>query len=215
MNEQLHQIAVLGASGGIGHRIVDRLLARGHAVRCQSRSGDALARWQDRIEPHVFDPVDGARMAGFVAGVDAVVFALGVRTVGATTLFSGATQVLVDAMLGHGVRRLVAITGVGAGDSRGHGGALYNRIIFPLVTRRMYDDKNRQEALIAGSGLDWTIVRPAPFSDKPATGPLQVHDRIPPHLQLSRIHREEVAEFIVSELEAPRHIRQRVFIGHP
>ena len=79
----------------------------------------------------------------------------------------------------------------------------------------MYDDKNRQEALIAGSDLDWTVVRPAPFSDKPVSGPLQAHTSSPPQLQWSQIQCDEVDDFIVTELEAPRHFRLRVFIGHP
>lgn len=215
MSDVGFRTAVLGASGGIGQRVVERLLAHGHEVSCQSRSADKLARWQDKADLHAFDPADQTRMTDFIAGADAVVFALGVHTLQATTVFSDATTALIAAMRRNGVRRLVALTGIGAGDSRGHGGWLYDRIIFPLVTRRMYDDKNRQEALIADSDLDWTIVRPAPFSAKPPEGPLQVHTGIPPGLQLSRIHRDEVAEFIVSELETPRHLHQRVFIGHP
>lgn len=208
-------ITVLGASGGIGHRIVHELLEHGHSVRCQSRSGEALARWEGKADLHVFNPGDPAPMADFVRGADAVVFALGVRTLRGTTVFSEATAALIEAMQQGGVQRLVAITGVGAGDSRGHGGAVYDWLIFPLITRRMYDDKNRQEALITRSDLDWTIVRPAPFSDRPASTPLQVHTRIGPGLQLSYIQRDEVARFVVSELETPQHVRQCVFVGRP
>ena len=43
-----------------------------------------------------------------------------------TTLFSKATRILIDAMRAAGVRRLVTVTGMGAGDSRGHGGFLYD-----------------------------------------------------------------------------------------
>ena len=74
------------------------------------------------------------RMTAFLAGVDAVVFALGVHSLCATTVFSDATAAMIQAMRDEGVRRLIAVTGVGAGDSRGHGGMLYNRIIFPLFT---------------------------------------------------------------------------------
>ena len=92
-----------------------------------------------------------------------VVFALGVDATGPTSLFSDATKILITAMQAAGVRRLVAITGIGAGETRGHGGLIYDWIIFPLFTRHRYADKDRQEALIEASGLDWVIVRPAPF----------------------------------------------------
>ena len=152
MSEHPCRIAVLGASGGIGHRVVERLLARGHAVSCQGRSGDRLARRDWRR-----------------------------------------------------CRR----------QSWARRQAAQPDHLPPLFTRRRHDDKNRQEALIAGSDLDWTVVCPAPFSDKPVSGPLQAHTSSPPQLQLSRIRCDEDADFIVTELEAPRHFRQRVFIGHP
>jgi hypothetical protein len=114
-----------------------------------------------------------------------------------------------------GVRRLVAITGVGAGETRGHGGFLYDRVIFPLFTRQRYRDKDRQEALIAASGLDWVIVRPAPFSSRRAPGPLEVHTDIGRNTVLRRITPEEVADFVVAQLHDDRYLRRRPFIGHP
>ena len=73
-------------------------------------------------------------------------------------------------MRGAGVRRLVAVTGLGAGDSRGHGGFLYDAVFFPLVLKRVYDDKDVQEQMIRASDLDWTIVRPGLLASGPATG---------------------------------------------
>ncbi len=61
-----------------------------------------------------------------------------------------------------GIARLIAITGIGAGETRGHDGWFYNRIVYPLFIRNRYVDKDRQGAIIERSGLDWTIVRPAP-----------------------------------------------------
>jgi uncharacterized protein YbjT (DUF2867 family) len=42
----------------------------------------------------------------------------------------------------------------------GHGGFLYDALAFPLLLKRVYDDKDVQESIIKSSGLDWTIVRP-------------------------------------------------------
>ncbi len=207
-------VAVLGASGGIGKRVIARLLARSHEVIGQTRSAGKLAEFGGRVEEVVFDPAERSGYGAFLRRAEAVVFALGVRTLGGTTLFSDATRALLAGMASAGTRRLVAITGVGAGETRGHGGFVYNRILFPLVTRRMYADKDRQERLIAESGLDWTIVRPAPFSGRQPVGPLRVHTGIPDGLQLRAIGRDEVADFIVAEIETPRHTHERPFIGH-
>jgi putative NADH-flavin reductase len=113
-----------------------------------------------------------------------------------------------------GIRRLVAVTGIGSGETRGHGGWFYNWVLFPLFTRNRYADKDRQEALIEASGLDWTIVRPAPFSDAPPRGTFQVVDPVPQRLQLTQVHPREVADFLIDEVEQGRHLRKKPFIGH-
>jgi NAD(P)H-binding len=70
--------------------------------------------------------------------------------------------------------RLVAVTGLGAGDSRGHGGLLYDGVVLPLLLKRVYDDKDVQEWIIRSSGLDWTIVRPSLLTSGPAAGRYRV-----------------------------------------
>ena len=61
-----------------------------------------------------------------------------------TRLFSAATRVLVNAMEGSPVRRLICVTGLGAGDSRGRGGLLYDATLW-LFLGRIYADKDAQE----------------------------------------------------------------------
>ena len=118
-------------------------------------------------------------------------------------------------MRASGIRRLVAITGVGAGETRGRGGIFYDWFVFPLFTRNRYKDKERQEALIETSGLDWVIVQPAPFEDTLARTSLQVHTEIGPDVVLRRIVRSEVAAFVLDRLSDNRYLRQKPFIGHP
>src|SRR5688572_20421892 len=139
---------VLGASGGVGRRLLVRGVARGHAIRAQTRDGRRLADVPDGVEVVAADPTDAAALRALVAGQQAVVIALGTTPGRRTTLFSDVTAKLIAAMQSEGVARLVAITGVGAGDTRGHGGFLYDWIIYPLFTRPLYEDKNRQEDLI-------------------------------------------------------------------
>jgi uncharacterized protein YbjT (DUF2867 family) len=214
MHERKRRIAVLGASGTVGRRIVERLLERGSDVVSQTRSAEKLAHLAGRAAVHTFDPRDADRLSQFITGADAVIFALGIDTMGATTMFSETTAALIKAMQKHNVSRLIAITGVGAGETQGHGGLLYDWIIFPLFTRNRYRDKNKQEELIVASDLDWTIVRPAPFTDKPVASELQVLTKIEPGTRLSRITRDEVADFVVAQLDSEQFVRQRPFVGH-
>lgn len=209
------RIAVLGASGGVGRRIIDLALDRGFDVVCQTRNANKLSDVAAHVRVLAFDPRDAVKLGEFVAGTDAVIFALSVDTIGATTLFSDVTLALIAAMKKERVKRLIALTGVGAGETRGHGGFLYDRIIFPLFSRKRYEDKDRQEALITASNLDWIIVRPAPFVKSGVTGPLEVHARVARDTVLRRVTRDEVAAFVVEQIDNDRYLQQKPFIGHP
>jgi putative NADH-flavin reductase len=161
----------------------------------------------DALSP---DVVDAA-----VADQDAVIYAVGPSGTGATTLFSESTRILLASMSRHRVQRLIAITGVGAGETKGHGGWLYDRLIYPLFTRRVYADKDRQEALIRASSLEWTIVRPAVFNEGRKTGSsLRVVVEVA-GVTLRSISRAEVARFVLDQVESPQYLRQAAFIGHP
>jgi len=90
---------------------------------------------------------------------------------------------------------------MGAGDSRGHGGFLYDRLILPLLLRKVYEDKDRQDDVIRASSLDWVIVRPAVLNDEAARG------RVRAVTDLSEVHggkiaRADVARFVVDQLTA-------------
>ncbi|MGI6247528.1 MAG: NAD(P)-dependent oxidoreductase [Pseudochelatococcus sp.] len=207
------RLFVLGASGGVGTCLLEQATARGHSITAQTRSAGKLTGTAS-VNVIVGSPTDEAFLKRHIAGHDAVVLCVGIDGLGKTTLFSETTRAVMAAMQAAGIARLVAITGIGAGDTRGHGGWFYNHIVYPLFTRHRYADKDRQEAIIAQSGLDWTIVRPAPFATRAGSGPLQVRTDIPADLQLTSITRAEVAGFILDSLENGGFIRQKPFIGH-
>lgn len=205
------RVFVLGASGQVGRLIAGEALIRGHRVTGQSRDA---ARVPAGAAAAVGDPADEDFLTAALPGHDAVVFALGVDHNGPTTLFSQSTRALIPAMRRAGVRRLVAITGVGAGDTRGHGGWFYNRLVFPLFTRHRYADKSLQEGLIAISDLDWTIVRPGPFANGPLKGDLHAIWPLPEDVQINAVTREEVAEFVLDVAEGTRWHHGRPLVGH-
>ncbi|WP_231698942.1 NAD(P)-dependent oxidoreductase [Sinorhizobium fredii] len=162
----------------------------------------------------VGSPTDEAFLKQHVAGHDAVILAIGIDSTGRTTLFSETAKAVIAAMKAAGARRLVVITGIGAGNTKGHGGWVYNHVIYPLFTHNRYTDKDRQEAMIEQTDLDWTIIRPAPFAAHAGNGPWQVVTEIPEELQLRSITRAEGVTFILDCIENGSFIRQKPFIGH-
>ncbi|MCC0006979.1 MAG: SDR family oxidoreductase [Hyphomicrobiaceae bacterium] len=205
-------ILVIGASQGIGLETVRALLADGHNVRAFARSAARIPISDPRLEKIAGDALVSADVARALEGVDAVVQCLGVPMTLATwsrgtTLFSRATRVLVDLMRERGPRRLICVTGVGAGDSRGRVNAFYDALMFPLILKRLYDDKDVQERIVKDSHLDWTIARPGVLVSAPVTGRYRALDD-PKQWELKTIARADVARFLADEIGSPRFIRK-------
>ncbi|MDR3488242.1 MAG: SDR family oxidoreductase, partial [Bradyrhizobium sp.] len=203
---------VLGATGATGRLIVTQALAKGHdvvaLVRSKAKAADLAGA--TLVEG---DARDAAALTRAIAGCDAVVSSLGtaMSPFREVTLLSTATRALVGVMEAHSIHRLVCITGMGAGDSRGHGGIFFDRLFLPLMLRKVYADKDRQEDAIRASTLDWTIVRPTVLNDKPARGQVKALT------DLSGVHggtisRADVADFVVEQLTADVWLRKAPLI---
>jgi putative NADH-flavin reductase len=199
------KLLVIGASRGIGLETVKAALLAGHSVRALARSAASIPIQDAGLEKVSGDALDSDTIRNALKDVNAVVQTLGVdispRAIfERTTLFSQSTRILVDAMKAADVERLIAVTGLGAGDSRGHGGLLYNAVVFPLLLKRVYDDKDLQEWIIKSSGLDWTIVRPGLLTKRPATGRYRVLTTSK-DWRFGTISRADVADFLVRQID--------------
>ncbi|AWN35823.1 NAD(P)-dependent oxidoreductase [Methylobacterium radiodurans] len=194
-------LLVIGASRGIGLETVRAALAAGHRVRAFARSASRIDLPGPNLERFPGDALNGCDIGAALDGIDAVVQALGVPVrdlIGPVRLFSEATGILVPAMEKTGVRRLIAVTGFGAGDSRDVIGPL-QRLPFRLVFGRAYDDKDAQEIRIRRSRLDWTLVRPGVLTGGAATGCYRVLDD-PASWRNGLIARADVAHFLVAQV---------------
>jgi uncharacterized protein YbjT (DUF2867 family) len=196
-------VLVVGASRGIGLETVRQALAAGHRVRALARS--PIAADHADLEKIVADATDAALLTQAVTGIEVVIETLGITNflsvaLAPVTLFSKSTRHLIAAMQSSRARRLIAVTGFGAGDSRGKGGFLYSNVVFPLVLSRVYEDKDVQEQFIRDSGLDWTIVRPGLLTSGPLTRSYRVLVD-PEQWTVGTISRADVAHFLVRQIE--------------
>jgi putative NADH-flavin reductase len=197
-------ILIMGASGGVGLEAVNHALAAGHIVRALARTAHRIPVDHThllKLDGNALDPIVVQRA---LAGVDVVIQSLGVP-VGPdlifrpVRLFSAATRILVAAMKKAGTKRLICVTGFGAGDSRGRGGLLYDAA-FCLLLGRVYEDKDVQEQIIRRSGLQWIIVRPVILTDGARTGTYRVLID-PQDWGCGFISRADVAEFLVRQID--------------
>lgn len=208
-------ILIIGATSGIGAATRQEALARGHTVRAFSRGAGDLAG-TPRLEPFPGDARNPGDVARAVDGVSAVISALGIRERLAMlweeeTLFSDATRVLMPAMAAAGVRRLLVVTGIGAGRSRS-ALSLLERIGHKAILGRPYADKDRQEEMVMASDLDWTIVRPVILTNGPATRPARVLRR-PAEWRNGLVSRKQVARYLVDAVEDDLDIRADVVLS--
>jgi putative NADH-flavin reductase len=147
-------VLVIGASRGIGLETVKVALQAGHSVRAP-RSARRMPVDHPKLEKMAGDALEMTTVKRALTGIDAVTQSLGVSAgpeliLTPTRLFSKATQVLVTAMQEAQVKRLICVTGFGAGDSRGSGGFLYN-VALHLLLGHIYDDKVYRNASSGGA----------------------------------------------------------------
>lgn len=196
-------ILVIGASKGIGLETVKAGLAAGHNVRAFARSAASIPITGPKLAKIPGDALSRSDIETALEGADAVIQSLGVASpqdlIFGTKLFSSATRVLVDAMQSSGVKRLIAVTGAGAGNSRGRINPLYDYILFPILLSRVYSDKDIAEEIITESGLDWTIARPGMLTNGAATGRYQALP-VMKDWRGGSISRADVADFLVKQV---------------
>lgn len=196
------RILIIGASKGIGLETTRQALAAGYDVRAMARSATSINLSDARLELFQGDALNQKNVEAALTGVDAVIVTLGVGLgdlFKPVNLFSAATHVLIAAMKEKGIKRLICVTGFGAGDS-GASIAFLQRVPFKIVFGHAYEDKSRQENLIKESGLDWTIARPGVL----LSGPRTVHYKIlrePSEWRNGIISRANVANFLVKQVE--------------
>jgi uncharacterized protein YbjT (DUF2867 family) len=197
-------VLIIGASRGIGLETVKAALQSGHSVRALARSARRISIDHRKLEKMAGDTLEVATVRRALTGVDVVIQSLGVSVgpkiiLKPTQFFSTATRLLVTAMEEAQIKRLICVTGFGAGDSRGYGGFLYSAA-FRLLVGRLYDDKDVQERIVRSSELDWVIVRPVILTNGPKTNTYRaVVD--PRGWTCGFISRADVADFLIKQVD--------------
>jgi putative NADH-flavin reductase len=189
---------IIGANGPLGRELVKITLARGHKVTAFLRTPFDIEH--ANLTVAIGDVMDSDTLNAPMAGIEAVIVSLGTKpTRKAVELFSEGTRDIIRCMTRHNARRLICITGIGAGVSEGHGGWKYNKLIQPLLLKQIYQDKTRQEEVIRYCSREWVVVRPAVLTNGPARGQYVVLKDIR-GVQTTTISRADVAKFCVEQL---------------
>lgn len=197
---RLH-ILIIGATGGTGRQLVRQALELGHQVTAFVRTPARLKVEHPNLRIVKGNVLDYASLESAVRGQNVVVCALGhKRWFYPNKILSEGTGNILRAMKTCDVPRLVCESSLGIGNSVGRLGLLYTFFVIPLILPFIFWDKVRQEKLIAESGVDWVIVRPAVLTNGAARGSYRHGPNLGNFLRTNRISRADVADFMLKQL---------------
>lgn len=177
------KITVIGATGGTGRKVMERVLKLGHEVVAVARRPEVISP-TERLIIRQGDVLDKESMVQSIAGSDAVISCIGPssnfrpgdekkkfqnitaaqKTMAANfspgTVMSEGIPNIVVACQRTGVKRLVMQSGINLSDGREL--SAVNRwavVMMRRIFRRAIEDKAIAEQGVMRSGLEWVIVR--------------------------------------------------------
>ncbi len=167
---------IFGATGFSGQAILAEAIKQGHEVTVLVRDSSKVKINHKNLRIVEGNVLDSQKVAFVIQNQEAVIQCLGVGGKGdgkPTTFISDATKIIVDEMQKQNIKRLIALSNVGAGNSIAFQPWFFTKIIltyFMKWLKVIIDDKNRMEPIIMNSNLNWTIVRCPNIVDKPPKG---------------------------------------------
>lgn len=222
------KLVILGATGGVGHHILNGAIERGAEVTVIARDKSRL-KVDAPCEVAEFDlqAASPDQLAATIASNDVVISALGSRTPHDRGVLARAAETTVATMRRAGVTRYLGISAAPVatvpsparpnppkhdpGDD-----FIARHVMMPIIKRIFaegYADSSLMEDVIRASDLDWTLVRPPRLMDNPATGAYRTSiDTNLPHGR--KIGRADLATYILDAVADSHTFRHSVGIAY-
>ncbi|RYE85351.1 MAG: NAD(P)-dependent oxidoreductase [Hyphomicrobiales bacterium] len=201
------KIALIGASGNAGARILQELSDRGHAVTAIARHPEKIAALPG-VTAVAGDANDGPGLARLIAGHDAVVSSVHFLVTD--------SDILISAVKQSGVPRYLVVGGAGSLEVA-PGQRLIDQPGFPEAYKaEAAKGAAFLDALKAEPELDWTYLSPAAmFVPGVRTGTFRLGtDTLLSTAEGSSISFEDYAIALADEIEKPQHSRRRFTVGY-
>lgn len=211
------KIALFGASGRIGRRILSEALGRGHQVTAILRNPTRLIFEHQRLKVVRGNVLDRHAIAAAVVGHDAVISAVGAGSDSRPEMLIECARALLDGISRAGVRRLVVVGGSGSLEVA-PGLQFVDSPDFPEARKPFSLAHCKALAVYRNeTTLDWTYVSP-PAQIEPGirTGIYRIggDQLIRDETGQSFISMEDYAVAILDEIEKPSFIRKRFTVAY-
>jgi putative NADH-flavin reductase len=209
------KVALYGATGKAGSRILKELVSRGHHVTALVRDPAKVSQLGPAVVVKEDDLSDPKKMAAAIDGAEAVISAYGSPPDDPEAIV-GVTQRQVEA-LSHGVKARLIVVGGAGGLNVAPGVTLVDSGYLPEAYHPIARAHIKALNVLRTSPIDWTYLAPAAyFLPGERTGQFRLgkDELIADAQQDSRISMEDYAIALVDELEEPKHRRQRFSVGY-
>lgn len=201
-------IAIIGATGGVGSRLTKEALSRGHQVTAIARKANELPA-QAGLTTKAISYTDAGALVDAIKGKDAVLLAVKFQS-------GDGEQILKTIKQAH-PKRLLAVGGAGSLEAKPG---------LDVVDTPDFPDAYKGEALAAReflrtlrkeSELDWTSISPSALllpGERTAKYRVGGDQLLVDGEGKSSISIEDLAKALIDELEQPKHSRNRFTVGY-
>ena len=202
------KIAIIGATGNVGSRLVNEALSRHHAITAIARDPSKLSP-RTGMSATLGDVTQPDALLPLLKGHDVIISAL---------RFQGTDpQQLIELVRRSGVKRYLVVGGA-ASLEVAPGQILLDTPHFPPAYKAEASAaKTFLDALRNVSDLDWTVLSPSAFfGPGQRTGKFRIADNtlLTGMDGKSAISYEDYALAMFDEIDKPRHIRARFTVGY-
>lgn len=206
------KLIIFGATGSIGTHLVKQAIDQDFAITTFTRNTAKLNMNHSNLKTFRGEVLNSNTVVSAIQNHDAVICALGAGRKG--KIRAEGTRNIISAMESTGIRRIICLSTLGAGESRGNLNFFWKQIMFGLLLKKAYLDHQEQEKIIRQSNLDWTIVRPGAFTDGGLTGNYR-HGFTAAEKGLKlKISRADVAHFMLNQLMDDRYLHKAAGISY-
>jgi uncharacterized protein len=201
------KVAVIGASGQVGSRVLKELVLRGHQVLALSRHPEKVPPLAG-VEAKAVDVNDGQSLGAALKGYDAAISSVKFKD------FDGLR--LIEAVRLGGIKRYLVVGGAGSLELS-PGLLEMDNPNFPPHVRPEAQKGAAYLEQLRRSELDWTFLSPSrAFVAGERTGKFRLgkDQLLFDAAGKSSISYDDYAIALVDELEHPKHIKQRFTVGY-
>jgi len=192
---------IFGATGTIGQHLVKQALEKHFKVTAFGRNKETLNNLLDKnLKFYQGDVLDQEAVKSALTGQDIVFCTLGAGKKGGVR--ATGTKHIIQGMEEIGIRRFICQTTLGCGESVNNLNFIWKHIMFGWLLKDAYQDHQQQEKFVKSSNLNWTIIRPAAFTDGPLTGTYK-HSFSADERNISlKISRNDIAHFTLNQINS-------------